>query len=382
MQWVSQLTEGLANLSIKTVLIAVGAMLLALAISRMSARGRDRTAEWLVDNLQVILSVVVVVFLIIRPFLFQAFYIPSSSMEPTLMGPPETAPAHGPRETTGDRLLVNKLIYRLFDPRRRDIAVFYAPQSAWPYDPKVSNGKEYIKRVIGLPGDTIEVVPPKLVTDGKTLLRLANDGPQLGLTLPEKAKPEVREDGRVATMPLGFNGSTLKVIADEHAEISYGPFRVALDGRAELDDQQGRIQAVDGFSTYGGDASLRGTLYTIDGEPRLAVVRSSRLGYDAGHVLVNGERQTEPYIKEPPKYAMSPRKLGPREYFMMGDNRNNSNDSHVWGPLTRDRMIGRAEILFWPLRRGHVFQWWLIIFLGAVFVGYQAMLRMLTPTRL
>ena len=46
MQWVSHLTEGLANLSIKTVLIAVGAILLALSLSRLSAQGKDRTAAW------------------------------------------------------------------------------------------------------------------------------------------------------------------------------------------------------------------------------------------------------------------------------------------------------------------------------------------------
>ena len=381
MQWASQLTEGLANLSIKTVLIAVGAILLALSLSRLSSQGKDRTAGWFVDNLQVILSVVVVVFLIIRPFLFQAFYIPSSSMEPTLMGPPDQPGVIHPRETTGDRLLVNKLIYRLLNPHRRDIAVFYAPQNASPYDPKVSRGKDFIKRVIGTPGDTVEVVPPRLMTDGKVLLRLTNDSPQPGISLPEKSRPEIQEEGRRATMPLGFGGSTLKVIADPHAELSYDPFRVTVDGRSELDDPNGRITAVEGFASYGGDGTLLGTLYTIDAEPRLAVVRTERLGYEAGHVVVNGETQIEHYIKEAPKYAMAPRKLGPNEYFMMGDNRNNSNDSHVWGPLTRDRMIGRAELLFWPLRRAHAFQWWLVIFLGALFFGYQLMLRAMTPQR-
>jgi hypothetical protein len=63
---------------------------------------------------------------------------------------------------------------------------------------------------------------------------------------------------------------------------------------------------------------------------------------------------------------------------MMGDNRNNSNDSHVWGVLTRDRVIGRAEILFWPVSRFNIMHWWLIAALAALFFGYQLVTKMLT----
>jgi len=372
MNWVSQLTEGLANLSLKTVLIAVGAMLLALSAFRLSTRKPDRTVDWLIENVQVVLSVVVVVFLIIRPHLFQAFYIPSSSMVPTLMGPPENLDAVGPRETTGDRLLVNKLIYRVSDPKREDIAVFRAPEVASP------DQKEFIKRVIGVPGDTVEVVPPRMIVDGKVLFRLANDGPTSGLSLAEEKEPRVDPEGRTADLMIGYGSTTLKVIADRNAEVRYDPFEVTVDGKVELRDG-GNIVQVEGFATYGGDPTLQGTLYTVNGDPRLAIVRGKKMGYDAGHVEVNGERLNEQYIKEPPRYTMAPRKLGPQEYFMMGDNRNNSNDSHAWGPLSRDRMIGRAEVLFWPIDRFRVFHLWLVTFLGAVFFGYQAMLRLVTP---
>ena len=56
------------------------------------------------------------VFFLVRPFVVQAFYIPSPSMEPTLK--------------VYDRILVNKFIYRLGEPRRKDIAVFRAPEQA------------------------------------------------------------------------------------------------------------------------------------------------------------------------------------------------------------------------------------------------------------
>lgn len=372
MNWVSQLTESLANLDVKTVLVAVGALLVALSAFRLSTRHPDRTVDWLIENIQVVLSVVVVVFLIIRPHLFQAFYIPSSSMEDTLKGPPENQLTSGRRETTGDRLLVNKLIYRVSDPKRLDIAVFRAPKEASPDE------KEFIKRVIGLPGETVEVVPPRLLVDGKLLIRLTNDGLASGLTLGDDKPPQISPDGRTATLIVGYASQSLRIIADPNAEVRYDPFEVTVDGKVELRDG-GNIRQVDGFSAYGGDPDIQGTVYTINGDPRLMVVRGKRLAYDPGHVEINGQRLEEPYIKEPPRYSMEPRELGPNEYFMMGDNRNNSNDSHAWGPLTRDRMIGRAEVLFWPLGRARIFHTWLIIFLVAVFVGYQAILRILPP---
>ena len=79
------------------------------------------------------------VFLLIRPFVVQAFYIPSASMEPTLM--PQ------------DRILVNKFIYRLNPPGRGDIIVFDAPDQALHGDKK----KDFVKRLIGLPGDMIQI---------------------------------------------------------------------------------------------------------------------------------------------------------------------------------------------------------------------------------
>lgn len=73
---------------------------------------------------------------------------------------------------------------------------------------------------------------------------------------------------------------------------------------------------------------------------------------------------------------MAPKRLGPREYFMMGDNRNNSNDSHMWGPLTRERFIGRAEIIFWPVTRVSIIHWWLISVLAGLFIAWNLVQRL------
>jgi signal peptidase I len=107
------------------------------AVTPEEAAGKKRRKkrqkyEWII---LVVISLVVA--LVVRAFLIQAFYIPSESMFPTLK--------------TNDRVLVNKLAYKFGDVERGDIIVFHAPPGA------ATNGvKDLIKRVVGLPGDTIE----------------------------------------------------------------------------------------------------------------------------------------------------------------------------------------------------------------------------------
>jgi signal peptidase I len=67
-----------------------------------------------------------------------------------------------------------------------------------------------------------------------------------------------------------------------------------------------------------------------------------------GHVLVNGAPLNEPYIAQPNAYTMEPRKIGPNEYFVLGDNRNNSSDSHNWGTIPLSVIDGKAWVTYWP----------------------------------
>ncbi|WP_309729969.1 signal peptidase I [Chamaesiphon sp. OTE_75_metabat_556] len=70
-----------------------------------------------------------------------------------------------------------------------------------------------------------------------------------------------------------------------------------------------------------------------------------------GRVYIDGAPSTERYIAETPNYAMSPMVVPPDKLFVMGDNRNNSNDSHVWGFLPKANVIGHACFRFWPIDR-------------------------------
>ena len=67
-----------------------------------------------------------------------------------------------------------------------------------------------------------------------------------------------------------------------------------------------------------------------------------------GTVYINGSPLDEPYIKEPPSYNLSKEKIDRDTYFVLGDNRNNTSDSHIWGTVPRLNIIGKAWLSVWP----------------------------------
>ena len=164
------------------------------------------------ENTQ-ILVIAVILALLIRSFVAEPRFIPSDSMTPTLQ--------------VGDRLVVEKISYRLHPPQFGDIIVFDPP----PQLQKLGYAKDqaFIKRVIGQPGQTVEVRDSKVFIDNQPL--------------------------------------------------------------------------------------------------------------------------SEPYIAAPPRYILKPVQIPEGEFFVMGDNRNNSNDSHVWGFLPQENIIGRAWVRFFPFDR-------------------------------
>jgi signal peptidase I len=155
--------------------------------------------------------------------LAEASYIPSGAMEPTLQ--------------IGDRLIVDKTRYLFSEPARGDVVLFWAPDVMSIPDillPPDDRREAFIKRIIGLPGETVEV--------------------------------------------------------------------------------------------------------------------------KAGQVLIDGTPLQEDYILAPPTYEWGPETIPDNAYFVLGDNRNNSFDSHIWGTVPAENIIGQANKRFWPPERNGLIQ--------------------------
>lgn len=81
---------------------------------------------------------------------------------------------------------------------------------------------------------------------------------------------------------------------------------------------------------------------------RVVGVGGDRIHVSNGQVFVNGEMLVEPYIFDPPDYHISEVLVPEGSLYVMGDNRNNSSDSHNWGPVQMDYVIGKALFVYWP----------------------------------
>ena len=181
------------------------------------------------------LVIAVVLALFIRTFVVQAFKIPTGSMEPNLL--------------IGDHLLVNKLV---FGPYSRGVERTLLPMQEiargevivfkYPEDPE----RDFIKRVVGLPGEQIEVRHKRVYVDGK-------------------------------------------LVDEPHAHYMEEPPPVP-------------------------------------------------------HEIESGDRPT---FSGDPRENYGPVTVPPKHYFVMGDNRDNSQDSRYWGFLPRDYVKGRALVIYW-----------------------------------
>jgi signal peptidase I len=155
-----------------------------------STRSSTRVSRWV--ELPLLLVAAVVLSLVVRANVAQAFYIPSGSMEPQL--------------EVGDRVLVSRTAYRLHDVNRGDIVVFPSPTSLGGHSNLIArtasnlleaialqkpDDDELIKRIIGLPGETVSASGGSVVVDGRRL-----DEPYL-------AEEVVTQDFAPVTVPEG-----------------------------------------------------------------------------------------------------------------------------------------------------------------------------------
>ncbi len=234
----------------------MGSWNVRVIVPRMPSLRAQRAG--LLEIVDSFLVAVLLVFLILRPFVVQAFYIPTGSMEHTL--------------EVNDRILVNKFIYFFREPQRGDIVVFVSPPTA------DIEQKDFIKRVIGLPGDRLKVAGGYLWRNGEKV-----------------NEPSYERDSATGAWTC-----------------SPGPggYCIADPMYYDFPDPNRALGAV----SPSGDYTYQSPAYDFQ--------------------ITHGE------------YVV------PKGYiFVMGDNRNASNDSHVWGPLPRQNLLGKAFCIFFPPQR-------------------------------
>jgi signal peptidase I len=85
---------------------------------------------------------------------------------------------------------------------------------------------------------------------------------------------------------------------------------------------------------------------------RVIAVPGEEVEIRQGKVFINGKHYPEPYVTKHLEEDMPPRTVPARHVFVMGDNRENSQDSRSWGPLGFDYIRGKALLVFWPPAKG------------------------------
>ena len=236
--------------------VGVGAQ--ALAAERAALAGRLTQRPWYLEYTASFFPVILLVF-VLRSFLFEPFRIPSGSMIPTLQ--------------IGDLILVNKYQYgirlpvinrkivEIGSPQRGDVMVF-----RFPHNPS----QDYIKRVVGLPGDRVEYAERRVLINGQPV--------------PVQSLPRYFEEDRVQYY-------------------------------AQFSEKLGNVEHRIILSEGPGVPAMRAFVHT---HPQACQYTASGVTctVPAGH------------------------------YFVMGDNRDNSEDSRFWGFVPDENIVGRAFFIW------------------------------------
>ena len=222
------------------------------------ARAQEAKQPWWIEYSVSFFPVILIVFLL-RSFLVEPFKIPSSSMVPTLL--------------VGDFILVNKFAYgirlpvvnrkivEIDSPQRGDVMVF-----RYPEDPSL----DYIKRVVGLPGDRLEYRNKHLAINGKPV-------------------PTSQTDDYLSKERMQFSRRYIETLGEARHE-------VLLDEDAPAFLSPARSFPFAGNCNY----NMSGLACTVP----------------------------------------------PGHYFMMGDNRDNSSDSRIWGFVPDENIVGKAFFIW------------------------------------
>lgn len=318
----------------------------------------ERAKSWLREWLDALLFAAIAA-LIIRTFLFEAYRIPTPSMEQTLL--------------TGDFLIVSKISYgprtpmtlavpftNIYMPgvtipwtrlpgytevERNDIVVFNYPIDLAPIAAKTN----YIKRAVGMPGDTLSIDDTQLYVNGDEAQPFPGIQQIYNVTVRDRVRLSPAKVQEAGGTLRGSEGSTYRVNMTEDvaesmrqwAEVNNVEPFVLPDNYNEFSRRDFNFSS--GFNNHhhlppvvvpfeGQTVTLTDDNYHIY-ENIITRYEENDVERDGDQFIINGEETTEYTIQQD-------------YYFLMGDNRDDSEDSRFWGFVPQTHIVGKAGMIY------------------------------------
>ncbi len=237
---------------------------------------------------------------LMKALVVEAFVLPSVAMVPTF--------------EYGDHVFASKLAYRFGDPERGDLAVF---------ESQCEPGRDFVKRIVGLPGDTIEVRCDILYVDGKA-------APSTGLK-EDCAYWDRDEQGEWVKRECA---TYVEELGDHTYEIVHLPIRRERDRLRKVAGAEQSYEELRGDGDFpASDLRPQCPEYMKNVPPAVGRIEPSPAGAKVGACAPRSH-----YVV-PDGHA-----------FVLGDNRENSADSRFWGPVPLDHLKGKVINIWWSSR--------------------------------
>lgn len=342
---------------------------------RQKGEQNERAKSWLREWLDALMFAAVAA-LIIRTFLFEAYRIPTPSMEKTLL--------------TGDFLIVSKINYGPRTPmvlgipftniylpgvvmpwtrlpgfeeiERNDIVVFNYPIDLAPIAAKTN----YIKRAVGMPGDTLSINDTQLYVNGEKAQSFSGIQQTYVVKVRDRVRlspAKVEAAGGKLFRRGGENGYHVTMTEEVADEMSQWPEVNSVELFVLPDDfneyNQRDFSFSSGFKNHhhlpptavpskGDTVTLTSKNYHIY-ENIITRYEENNVDRNGDQFIINGEPTNQYTIKQD-------------YYFMMGDNRDDSEDSRFWGFVPQSHIVGKAGMIYfswdserWLPRFGRIF---------------------------
>jgi signal peptidase I len=322
----------------------------------VSAQHPASPKDMVLEIIDTVIIALVLVFGIVRPFMMQTYFIPSGSMEPTLLGP-AYHPITKKMTRGGDKLIANKFVLRFRMPNRGEIVVFEPPAAGYI-------GNNYGLKLC----EWLDRHPDSLTLEETQLLLLTLqdprliENPEMGFSgLNRALRQEPSNDAGVNVARIKQLLPKLPAQRDAFIKRVVGLPNDQLEFRSNAGLYLNGELLEEPYLTSAALASSTLPFVTPPGEmPRLKTTQDMNGNNTSGDEffglfiewISNWYMHDEVYLKLVAPHMKDGKFVVPADsVFVAGDNRGHSFDSRWWGVVPRENIKARAVSTFWPLNR-------------------------------